>query len=140
MTASRGTSEGSCLCGLVRFQIAGPLEVMNHCHCTDCRKSHGAAFASYVRVLRDRFTIVQGEEGLQIYAADTGTLRFFCGTCGASIYCDSPSWKAAWVAAATFDSPLDLPNQWHIFVRSKVAWFEIRDDLPQYAGYPEDEP
>ena len=37
---------GSCLCGDVAWQVDGPVELMSHCHCSRCRKSHGAAFAT----------------------------------------------------------------------------------------------
>lgn len=36
---------GSCLCGAVSYKITGSLGVTGHCHCSICRKSHGAAFA-----------------------------------------------------------------------------------------------
>jgi len=35
---------GSCLCGGVRYEIAGPLSGALNCHCSMCRKAHGAAF------------------------------------------------------------------------------------------------
>ena len=43
---------GSCLCGGVEFEIAGPLMAPLNCHCSQCRKQHGAAFRSRVRVRR----------------------------------------------------------------------------------------
>jgi hypothetical protein len=36
---------GSCLCG-IKFEIAGPLLGPINCHCSQCRKQHGAAFRS----------------------------------------------------------------------------------------------
>ena len=35
---------GSCLCGAVSYEITGSFKVIGHCHCSTCRKSHGAAF------------------------------------------------------------------------------------------------
>ena len=37
---------GSGLCGAVRFQLEGTPQFINHCHCSMCRKAHGAAFGS----------------------------------------------------------------------------------------------
>ena len=31
---------GSCLCGQVRFELTGPAQFINHCHCSMCRKVH----------------------------------------------------------------------------------------------------
>jgi hypothetical protein len=38
--------KGSCLCGAVTYEITGPFEYVGNCHCSICRKSHGAAFAN----------------------------------------------------------------------------------------------
>ena len=35
---------GSCQCGGVKFEITGPLTGVAHCHCSQCRKAHSAAF------------------------------------------------------------------------------------------------
>jgi len=40
---------GSCLCGGVEFEIDGPLTAPLNCHCSLCRKQHGAAFRSRMR-------------------------------------------------------------------------------------------
>ena len=37
---------GSCLCGQVRFELTGPAQFINHCHCSMCRKVHGAAYGA----------------------------------------------------------------------------------------------
>src|SRR5207249_145423 len=43
----RMTVGGSCLCGDVAFELV-PGDWMGHCHCSMCRKAHGAAFATHV--------------------------------------------------------------------------------------------
>lgn len=42
------TVTGACLCGAVRFKLEGPFGHMTHCHCSVCRKHHGAPFATFV--------------------------------------------------------------------------------------------
>src|SRR5207249_9012133 len=61
MATEEEVHEGSCCCGRVRFRVTGPFGTFSHCHCTDCRKSHGAAFASYIGIARARFTFLEGE-------------------------------------------------------------------------------
>ncbi|MGH8189559.1 MAG: GFA family protein, partial [Steroidobacteraceae bacterium] len=39
---------GSCLCGVVRWEVSAPYQWMGHCHCSMCRKHHGSLFASNV--------------------------------------------------------------------------------------------
>ena len=53
---------GSCLCGNVRWQIDAALTGMTHCHCSMCRKSHGAPFATYAMVERDAVTWFSGSD------------------------------------------------------------------------------
>ena len=140
MTARDEVYEGSCLCGGVRYRITGRPGEMWHCHCTDCRKSHGAAFSSSVQVDRGRFKLASGEGLLVTYEAKTGTTRSFCGRCGSNIVGTITSEPdLVYVTAATLDTPLERSAATHIFVRSKVSWFEIRDGLPQYATYSGDE-
>ena len=46
---------GSCLCGAVTYEVAGPFEFMGNCHCSICRKSHGAPFATWGIVKPEHF-------------------------------------------------------------------------------------
>ncbi|MDP2822502.1 MAG: hypothetical protein Q8O52_07460 [Sulfuritalea sp.] len=38
--------EGSCLCGGIRYQYDGEIEEISICHCSQCRKAQGSAFAA----------------------------------------------------------------------------------------------
>jgi hypothetical protein len=141
------TLHGSCLCGGVKFEITGPLVRPLNCHCTFCRKQHGAAFRTRVRVSRADFYWVQGEELVTYYEATPGYRRGFCRVCGSPIVNGAgPDWPLAAVhrhtlkeygiALATLDDDPEVRPESHCFVRSKAAWFEITDDLPQYPEYP----
>jgi len=133
------THTGSCLCGKVRYRATEPFLDMLHCHCTDCRKAHGAAFATSIGVPRDRFAIVAGEEALAAFTTPSGTRRSFCRHCGSKIVVDNEAWDALYVPAGTIDTPLPHRPQLHMYVRSKVAWFDIRDGLPQFEVAPDDD-
>jgi hypothetical protein len=129
---------GSCVCGRVQYRARGPFGSMTHCHCTDCRKSHGAAFATYVGVAAGQFTLTRGAEELSGWTTEAGTRRNFCRVCGSNISCTvAPEPEMVYIAVATFDTPLDRRPESHIFVRSRVPWFEIQDGLPQHQAYPE---
>src|SRR5262245_62536454 len=77
--------EGSCCCGRVTFRLTGPFGSFTHCHCTDCRKSHGAAFATYLGVPRTRFTYLAGEDDVAHHTTGSGTRRGFCRHCGSNL-------------------------------------------------------
>jgi len=138
MVLSEKTYEGSCLCGKDRYRAAGPLGKITSCHCTDCQKSHAAAFATYVALPRPRFSFARGEGELQTHRAETGTKRAFCKTCGSTLFSytdDDP--EMVYITAGTFDTRVDQKVDYHIFVRSKASWFDIQDGKPQHAAYPE---
>ena len=133
MTAAANVYEGSCFCGTVRYRLEGQPKDMMNCHCTDCRKSHGAAFATLVEFPFKSLRFRQGEDNLATYTAASGTKRSFCKTCGSivSVWSDADT---AWleVSASTLDTPIDMRPTHHIYVRSRAPWYEIRDDLPRH--------
>lgn len=135
--ADAAACEGSCLCGRVRYRATGPFLDMLHCHCSDCRKTHGAAFVTSIGVARERLAIEAEADGLTRFTALSGTCRTFCRACGAKIAVDNPAWDAVYVPAATLDTPLPHRPQLHMYVRSKVAWHDIVDGLPEYETDPE---
>jgi hypothetical protein len=73
---------GSCLCGGVRFEITGPLDRATHCHCSMCRKAHGAAFGSYGGLQVRDFRWTSGEELVAAYRSSPEVTRTFCKRCG----------------------------------------------------------
>ena len=75
--------QGSCLCGTVRYEVDGPFTAMLSCHCSMCRKHHGAPFATYATAALAGFRWTNGEHALGHYAASPNYSRSFCTTCGA---------------------------------------------------------
>jgi len=65
---------GSCLCGGVKYEIMGPLMRSGHCHCSNCRKAHGAAFRSRARVRVEDFRWMQGEELVRYFESSPGSM------------------------------------------------------------------
>jgi len=77
--------QGSCLCGSIKYEVKKIGSRMAHCHCSMCRKFHGAAFATFGEAKKENFRWLQGEELLATYVADNGTARSFCSKCGSSM-------------------------------------------------------
>lgn len=126
--------KGSCLCGTVKYEIAAPIERITHCHCTMCRKAHGAAFGSYATVARTAFRFTEGETMVAEYASSPDVIRTFCRRCGATLQWSMTSRsETVGIAVGTLDTPLDPPPQQHIFAASKADWYRIEDALPRSA-------
>src|SRR6185295_5372832 len=85
-------TRGSCLCGAIAWQTTGPLKFMSHCHCSRCRKTHGAAFATFIMCQADMFRLTRGGEEMVRYESTPGFFRPFCGRCG-SVVPDGTTWQ-----------------------------------------------
>ena len=125
----------SCLCGTVTYEITGSFAGAGHCHCPLCRKSHGAAFATWAFINPDQFRWTTGVEFVEGYQSSPGRERCFCKKCGSSLVA-CHSGKISEVVLATVHGDPGVRPREHIFVGSKAPWYEITDALPQYEEWP----
>jgi AcrR family transcriptional regulator len=125
-------AKGSCLCGSVQYELDGPFEVMSHCHCSMCRKHHGAAFATFVTVALSSFRWVAGEDVLSTYQSSAYGKRTFCSKCGSVMPVVEADTGIAFCPAGNLDGELGIQPQSHRFVGSKASWHTITDTLPQH--------
>lgn len=120
----RGSYQGSCLCGVVKFEIDEFLPQMTHCHCSMCRKFHGAAYATIAGVSRSKFRWVEGVYALKGYTANNGTTRTFCSRCGSSLMFASPYGSEAVVeiALGTLDGAIPVkPDPTFLWGRARTG-------------------
>jgi len=135
------TVGGACLCGEVRFEVDLPSLWSAHCHCSNCRRAHGAAFVTFVGFSSDQFRVASGEESLVRYLTDTAATRSFCNRCGSTLTYESPRWPGeVHVALASLEGPIDRAPGSHVYVDHKAPWWEIKDSLPQRGGETGTEP
>jgi len=127
---------GSCLCGSIKYEVDEIEPRMGHCHCSMCRKFHGAAFATLGEAKMENFRWIEGHALLACYKASNGTVRQFCKLCGSSMTFtpSDDTGELVEFSLGTLDSEIDLRPDAHIFVDSKANWSDISDDLPQYEG------
>jgi hypothetical protein len=119
---------GSCLCGAVRFQIDGSFAHMNHCHCSVCRKSHGAAFVTLATCDAAQFTWTAGEDALVKRESSPGFTRPFCRHCGSSLPISEDD--KVHVPAGCLDGDPGIRPEEHVFSESAAPWHVIADKLP----------
>jgi hypothetical protein len=130
---------GSCLCGAVRFVLDGPAQFINHCHCTMCRKVHGAAFGSFLHADGVLFRWRGGEALVKGYESSPGNFRNFCQVCGTNVPVLENGGEHVIIPAGTLDSDPGVRPVVHIHTSSCASWYEITDELPKFAGFPPDE-
>jgi hypothetical protein len=125
---------GHCECGRVQFEVDGDIQDFSHCHCSQCRRLHGAAYATFAGVSRSKFNYLSGEDDLKAYASSADHERVFCSNCGSNILVsldNDPD--ALYLSMSAIDGDPPRPTGYHIYVGSKAPWHEIVDDLKQFA-------
>lgn len=127
---------GGCLCGKVRYEIDGEIKDIIYCHCSQCRKAQGTAFATNGNVSVDAFNYIAGENELTSYESTPGQTKYFCRHCGSPIISKNRSVPdKVRVRLGTIETDIVERPAAHIFVTSKANWEEIEGSLPQYEAY-----
>jgi len=128
---------GGCLCGAIRYQLEREPELALNCHCRFCRRAHGAAFVTLCIVRTVDLRFVAGADAVRESHTPGVGVRAFCSRCATRLYNRAESNPALTsLVAASLDEPHSVRPRMHINVESKASWFEIRDDLPQFAALP----
>jgi hypothetical protein len=125
---------GSCQCGGVRFEVAGPFASVSFCHCTTCKKISGGVGTANGRARTEDITVLEGRELIETYQPDEGSAKSFCRRCGSNLFGGGwPDTEEASVRLTAIDTGLEQKPERHIFVRSVAAWETLPDDgLPRY--------
>jgi hypothetical protein len=113
--------DGSCLCGAVRFAVTPPLRDVIVCHCTQCRKTSGHAWAAS-SVPLDRFDLPE-DRGLAWYDASPAARRGFCRDCGASLFWKPADENRMSFSPAALDRPAGLVVARHVFAEDAGDYY-----------------
>lgn len=125
--------EGGCLCGGVRFRISGKLGPAGFCHCSQCRRASGSAFAANAAVRNRYFEITSGASLVSEYESSPGKFRAFCSRCGSPVYSRREADPGSRnLRLGTLDSDPERRPLAHVWVDSKAPWYSIEDALPRY--------
>ncbi len=129
---------GGCLCGAVRFELDGPIEVINYCHCSRCRRRTGSAFATIAHAQLADFRLIAGEERIATFAPEGWSRRSFCRTCGSPLPGLNTEDGEVGIPAGLLEEDPGTRPSLHIMVSSKAPWFEVSDKLAQHDEFPDD--
>ena len=129
---------GSCLCGIVEYEINGNLGMFQYCHCSRCQKVTGSAHAANLLVRPDQFKWLQGESEVRYYTNDDFKYfgSGFCSTCGSNLPWLSKSGKAYIVPAGTLNDDPGIKPDKNIFCGSRGDWYKHVKDLPEFDVMP----
>nr|WP_174505472.1 GFA family protein [Acinetobacter sp. Marseille-Q1620] len=123
----------SCLCGGIQFKIHAEIPKIFICHCKQCQKAQGSAFAAIAPIKTQDLEIVRGEELFKEYFATENKKRVFCKNCGSPIFSarlDLPD--VVRLRVGIINESLAAKINSHAYIKYKVEWFEIFDDHEQF--------
>jgi hypothetical protein len=82
--SGRPILHGGCHCGLVAYEVDGPIKRASECNCSICTRK---GYLHWI-VPRDQFRLMTSWDDLVVYSFNTGAAKhYFCPRCGvASFY------------------------------------------------------
>lgn len=130
---------GGCACGAIRYECETRPAVMLNCHCRDCQRSSGSAFAPLVVVVADHFCLMRGQPKYFVSIADSGNTvrRGFCPECGSPLFMASaalPGYIA--IKAGSLDDPALFRPAADLWTHSAQHWDMMNLALPKYEYEP----
>jgi hypothetical protein len=132
------TFEGGCSCGGVRYRLKSRPMFVNCCHCIDCQKQTGGAFAINALIETSRIEMLKGEPKAVSMPTDSGRPHDIhrCGQCQVALWSDygrRPYLR--FVRVSTLDTPHAIQPDAHIFTKSKVPWVRIPEGARSFEIY-----
>jgi hypothetical protein len=131
---------GGCQCGAVRYEISGPPTVVYACHCTECQRQSGAAFAMAAVIPQEAFRITKGEP--KMFTRRTGPEKImeccFCANCGIRLFHapGGPGYPNRNIKPGTLDDTSWLIPTIHFWTRSAQSWVRIPEGVTRYETQP----
>lgn len=129
------TIEGRCLCQSVRYKASAPAIVQFNCHCRDCQRSTGAAFAPVMFFAKNALSIEGPLSHYESLSASGSTIkRSFCQVCGAQMLGETQSAPMLIsIRAGTLDDPSQYQPMADIFCSQAAPWDCLNPEIGKFA-------
>ena len=129
---------GRCLCGSVTITAAAaPLTTIN-CHCTECRRATGAAYATLLVCRRGAVTVSGVTKSFR-HLSDRGTTmtKTFCPNCGSPLYSETGAKPdLLLIRAGIVEETAQVMPERNVFVSSRIASTPLDPGIPAFDGMP----
>jgi len=125
----------SCRCGQLKAAATGEPVRVSVCHCLNCKKRSGSAFAVQARWPAEQVA-VEGLSKTHVMVADSGNRAtfHFCPDCGSDVYYENSGKFDGLIAIplGAFDDPYFGSPEYSVWEQRKQEWVEIVGD---YIGH-----
>lgn len=130
---------GGCACGTVRYRVQGPPLFVHCCHCTDCQRTSGSAFAINALYETDRITLLAGEPNAvpTPSASGQGEIIRRCPDCRVALWSHygGSGDAIAFLRAGTLDDAKSVAPDIHVYTRSKLPWVVVPEGVAAVEAY-----
>ncbi len=133
-----GILEGGCACGAVRYRLESSPMFVHCCHCRDCQRQTGSAFAINALIETDRVALLLGDPKPAAVPTDSGRPHniYGCPDCRTAVWSEYGGRAALrFIRVGTLDPPAALPPDVHIYTRSKLPWVTLPEGVPAFDAY-----
>ena len=130
--------EGGCLCGKVRYSAEADPAFVGVCHCKNCQRFSGSAFASVVALPKPALKL-QGELKTFTDRGDSGKAmsRRFCPECGSSVVDEAEAMpNMVMVLIGTLDDASWVKPTMEIYLDSAQPWVRLGGERQRFAKMP----
>ena len=132
------TRTATCRCGQLQAHCEGDPVRISVCHCLDCQKRSGSAFAAQARWPDDKVRVT-GAAKTWVRTADSGhraTYRF-CQECGSTLVYVIEGWPGVTaIPLGAFADP-NFPAPRHsVYEHRKHAWVAILGEEVEHSSAP----
>ncbi|HTK59335.1 MAG TPA: GFA family protein [Sphingomicrobium sp.] len=125
----------SCRCGQLKANVTGEPVRMSVCHCLNCQKRSGSAFAAQARWPADQVVIEGRSSSFELVSDSGNRARFyFCPECGSDVLYDNNDGADGQIAIAlgAFDDPYFFEPQFSVWEQRKHGWLEIESEAVEH--------
>jgi hypothetical protein len=123
--------DGGCSCGAVRYRLGSAPLFVHCCHCLNCQRQTGSAFAINVLIEADRVELLADDPEPVDVPRDDGSMQpiFRCPACRVAVFSAYTRPEISFVRAGTLDDPSAVSPDVHIFTRSKLPWVTLPESV-----------
>ncbi len=126
---------GGCLCGAIRYEVTSDPVRVACCHCDDCRRATGSAFATNVFVKAEDLVVLKGAPHSFQHKVDSGNVltKEFCADCGSQLFggsVRSPEIRS--VKVGTIDDARFVRPEIEVFTSRKLPFIRLLDDTEHF--------
>lgn len=131
------TRSGQCLCGAIKYVLAGAPNTVALCHCRDCQRGAGAPMVSWAMFPEAALTVTQGQP--KTINSSGAAMRSFCADCGSGLFYRNAAFLPGIVdvQSATLDDPDALPPSVQIQTAERQGWVPQMHELPEFDRFPD---